>query len=160
MTRLWEYSVSSYNGKFILMTDWLTNEYSILMFRCLFLSWQKKLSAYSKMQESMTVPTHCSQGRQVQKHAAQREEVPEADDTGLQGKEVQPAEAEYLSSRCVVFTYFQGSIGDVVDEHFSRALSQPSAFTGDAKPTRISAGPLWKGEFRVIVKAMPNQTSF
>lgn len=105
---------------------------------------QKKLSAYSKMQESMTVPTHCSQGRQIQKQAVQREEVPEADETGLQGKEVQPAEAEYLSSRCVVFTYFQGSIGDVVDEHFSRALSQPSAFTGDAKPTRISAGPLWK----------------
>ncbi len=37
----------------------------------------------------------------------------------------QPAEAEYLSSRCVLFTYFQGEIGDVVDEHFSRALISP-----------------------------------
>ncbi|KAG5283314.1 hypothetical protein AALO_G00040720 [Alosa alosa] len=105
---------------------------------------QKKLNTYSKMQESMNIPTHCSQGRQAQKQAVQREEVPVADQTGLQGKEVQPAEAEYLSSRCVVFTYFQGNIGDVVDEHFSRALSQPSAFTGDAKPTRLSTAPLWK----------------
>ncbi|XP_062391053.1 transcription cofactor vestigial-like protein 3, partial [Sardina pilchardus] len=102
---------------------------------------QKKLNVYSKMQESMNIPTHCSQGRLVQK---QREEVPEADQTGLQGKELQPAEAEYLSSRCVLFTYFQGNIGDVVDEHFSRALSQPSAFTGDAKPPRLSTAPLWK----------------
>ncbi|XP_062863953.1 transcription cofactor vestigial-like protein 2b [Trichomycterus rosablanca] len=32
-------------------------------------------------------------------------------------------EAEYLSSRCVLFTYYQGDISSVVDEHFSRALS-------------------------------------
>uniref|UniRef100_A0A4W4EJ81 Vestigial-like family member 3 n=1 Tax=Electrophorus electricus TaxID=8005 RepID=A0A4W4EJ81_ELEEL len=59
-------------------------------------------------------------------------------------KETQPAEAEYLSSRCVLFTYFHGDIGDVVDEHFSRALSQPSAFTNDPKGNRISSGALWK----------------
>ncbi|XP_031416927.1 transcription cofactor vestigial-like protein 3 isoform X1 [Clupea harengus] len=105
---------------------------------------QKKLSAYSKMQESMNISAHCAQGRQVQKPEIHREEVPGADGTGLQGKETQPAEAEYLSSRCVVFTYFQGNIGDVVDEHFSRALSRPSAFTGDAKPSKLSTGPLWK----------------
>ncbi|CAL8321002.1 unnamed protein product [Merluccius merluccius] len=46
----------------------------------------------------------------------------------------QPAEAEYLSARCVLFTYFQGSIGDVVDEHFSRALSQSGAFARETKP--------------------------
>lgn len=123
--------------------------YPVLRLLSHFVSWQKKLSAYSKMQESVAIPTHCSLGRPVQKQAVQKEEVPEADETGLQGKEVQPAEAEYLSSRCVVFTYFQGSIGDVVDEHFSRALSQPSAFTGDSKPTRLSTGPLWKGEFQI-----------
>lgn len=27
------------------------------------------------------------------------------------------------SSNCVIFNYFQGDIGSVVDEHFSRALS-------------------------------------
>lgn len=64
----------------------------------------------------------------------------------------QPAEAEYLSSRCVLFTYFQGDIGDVVDEHFSRALSQSSAFHNETKPIRVSqssasaTASLWKGE--------------
>ena len=120
----------------------------------LFLCVQKKLSAYSKMQESMNISAHCAQGRQVQKPEIHREEVPGADGTGLQGKETQPAEAEYLSSRCVVFTYFQGNIGDVVDEHFSRALSRPSAFTGDAKPSKLSTGPLWKGEFQIHVKSL------
>uniref|UniRef100_A0A672TCG5 Vestigial like family member 3 n=1 Tax=Sinocyclocheilus grahami TaxID=75366 RepID=A0A672TCG5_SINGR len=60
-------------------------------------------------------------------------------------KETQPAEAEYLSARCVVFTYFRGDIGDVVDEHFSRALSQPSAFSNDAKTRRLHSGGPWKG---------------
>ncbi|CAB1347191.1 unnamed protein product, partial [Coregonus sp. 'balchen'] len=67
-----------------------------------------------------------------------------------QQQDSQPAEAEYLSSRCVLFTYFHGDIGDVVDEHFSRALSQTSAFTGETKSSRstpihtsASAG-LWK----------------
>ena len=64
----------------------------------------------------------------------------------------QPAEAEYLGSRCVLFTYFQGNIGDVVDEHFSRALSQSSTFNGETKPIRVTqpsasaAAGLWKGE--------------
>ncbi|KAK1902368.1 Transcription cofactor vestigial-like protein 3 [Dissostichus eleginoides] len=60
----------------------------------------------------------------------------------------QPAEAEYLSSRCVLFTYFQGDIGDVVDEHFSRALSQSSTFNSETKPIRVTqpsaTGGLWK----------------
>ncbi|XP_014327034.2 LOW QUALITY PROTEIN: transcription cofactor vestigial-like protein 2 [Xiphophorus maculatus] len=42
-------------------------------------------------------------------------------------KELPPG-AEYLSSRCVLFTYYQGDISTVVDEHFSRALSQTSAY--------------------------------
>uniref|UniRef100_A0A8C3B6W0 Vestigial like family member 3 n=2 Tax=Cyclopterus lumpus TaxID=8103 RepID=A0A8C3B6W0_CYCLU len=62
----------------------------------------------------------------------------------------QPAEAEYLSSRCVLFTYFQGNIGDVVDEHFSRALSQSSTFNSETKPIRVTqpsasaTAGLWK----------------
>lgn len=51
---------------------------------------------------------------------------------------LQPAEAEYLSSRCVLFTYFEGDIGDVVDEHFSRALSQSSNFNSETKPIRVT----------------------
>lgn len=47
-------------------------------------------------------------------------------------KEKQEApEAEYLSSRCVLFTYYQGDISSVVDEHFSRALS--TYMDGDGK---------------------------
>ncbi|XP_057678005.1 transcription cofactor vestigial-like protein 2a [Corythoichthys intestinalis] len=34
-----------------------------------------------------------------------------------------PPGAQYLSARCVLFTYFHGDIGAVVDQHFSRALS-------------------------------------
>lgn len=41
---------------------------------------------------------------------------------GSKEKQESP-EAEYLSSRCVLFTYYQGDISSVVDEHFSRALS-------------------------------------
>lgn len=40
----------------------------------------------------------------------------------------QPPGAEYLSSRCVLFTYFQGDISAVVDEHFSRALSHSTVY--------------------------------
>lgn len=66
----------------------------------------------------------------------------------------QPAETEYLGSRCVLFTYFHGDISDVVDEHFSRALSQSSTFGSESKPLKVtqvsaptSAG-LWKGQSR------------
>lgn len=55
-----------------------------------------------------------------------------------------PPEAEYISSRCVLFTYFQGDISAVVDEHFSRALSQPSSFSlGSAKARNAGS---WRGE--------------
>ncbi|XP_069068557.1 transcription cofactor vestigial-like protein 1 [Pleurodeles waltl] len=41
--------------------------------------------------------------------------------SGVNKGKDQPIKAEW-SSRCVVFTYFQGDINTVVDEHFSRAL--------------------------------------
>ncbi|XP_037096386.1 transcription cofactor vestigial-like protein 3 [Syngnathus acus] len=49
----------------------------------------------------------------------------------------QPAGAEYLNSRCILFTYFQGDISDVVDEHFSRALSQSAGLNREPKPSRM-----------------------
>ncbi|XP_038078540.1 transcription cofactor vestigial-like protein 2 isoform X2 [Patiria miniata] len=42
-------------------------------------------------------------------------------------------EAEYVNSRCVLFTYYAGELNKVVDEHFSRALSQPSSFPSDGR---------------------------
>ncbi|XP_066514740.1 transcription cofactor vestigial-like protein 2b [Hoplias malabaricus] len=56
-------------------------------------------------------------------------------------QEVEVAEAEYLSSRCVLFTYYQGDISSVVDEHFSRALSSCSdaqAKTAPEAPSQTS----------------------
>lgn len=123
---------------------------------------QRRLSVYSKMQECIE--------QQQQQQAGGRGMLPR--DQGLrQGPAApgavsgrrsasdselkdgtQPAEAEYLGSRCVLFTYFQGDIGDVVDEHFSRALSQSSTFNSESKTIRVTqpsasaTAGLWKGE--------------
>lgn len=73
----------------------------------------QKLALYSKMQE----PQQESGGRAAPQNGPPH--IKEED------KELPPG-AEYLSARCVLFTYFQGDISAVVDEHFSRALSQTS----------------------------------
>ncbi|KAJ8253419.1 hypothetical protein GJAV_G00212740 [Gymnothorax javanicus] len=49
--------------------------------------------------------------------------------------ESSPTKAEYLSSGGVLFTYFQGTIGAEVDEHFSRALRE-----GGATPSAQQCG--------------------
>ncbi|XP_025099442.1 transcription cofactor vestigial-like protein 2 [Pomacea canaliculata] len=46
-------------------------------------------------------------------------------------REGQPRATQYLASNCVLFTYFSGDPASVVDEHFSRALSQPSSYSLD-----------------------------
>ena len=46
-------------------------------------------------------------------------------------RESQPRGTQYLTSNCVLFTYFSGDPATVVDEHFSRALSQPSSYSLD-----------------------------
>ncbi|XP_008327054.2 LOW QUALITY PROTEIN: transcription cofactor vestigial-like protein 3 [Cynoglossus semilaevis] len=121
---------------------------------------QRKLSVYNKMQECME--QHQEQhrggggGRRVMSRDQDLRHGPRLEsgsrltpDSDLKDG-TQPAEAEYLSSRCILFTYFQGNIGDVIDEHFSRALSQASAFSSESKPIRVSqqsasaAGTLWK----------------
>ncbi|KAJ8287504.1 hypothetical protein COCON_G00001630 [Conger conger] len=63
----------------------------------------------------------------------------------LQGAEDGPREkqeapeAEYLNSRCVLFTYYHGDISSVVDEHFSRALS--SYIEGEGKKPGANLAP-------------------
>ncbi|MEQ2232255.1 hypothetical protein ILYODFUR_009354 [Ilyodon furcidens] len=108
---------------------------------------QRKLSAYNKMQECMEQqqPPHGG-GRMLQRNqglqqrlAATSAEPGRRSPAESELKDsTQPTEAEYLSSRCVLFTYFQGDIGDVVDEHFSRALSQSSSFSIESKPIRVT----------------------
>lgn len=110
---------------------------------------QKKFNAYSRMQNLPDLSAHCVQSKQAEKSRPEAEM--QRDDDEQHGEEVrskdsQPAETEYLSARCVLFTYFRGDIGDVVDEHFSRALSQPSAFNNDTKSIRLPSGGLWKGK--------------
>ena len=41
----------------------------------------------------------------------------------------EPLNTVYLSSNCVLMTYFSGDIATNVDEHFTRALSNPSSFS-------------------------------
>ncbi|KAL8186443.1 UNVERIFIED_CONTAM: hypothetical protein K2H54_070470 [Gekko kuhli] len=71
-----------------------------------------------------------------------------------------PPEAEYLNARCVLFTYFQGDISAVVDEHFSRALSQPSSYSpgSGAKAARSSAS--WRAAVtaKLRIPAVRKQT--
>lgn len=60
-----------------------------------------------------------------------------------------PPEAEYLNSRCVLFTYFHGDISSVVDEHFSRALSQPTSYVHGSASNKSARGrptsTSWRG---------------
>lgn len=50
----------------------------------------------------------------------------EADDI-----ENQPKASQYVNANCVLLNYFTGDTATVVDEHFTRALSQPSSFSVD-----------------------------
>ncbi|XP_038622292.1 transcription cofactor vestigial-like protein 3 isoform X1 [Tachyglossus aculeatus] len=98
----------------------------------------KKLAGYSKMQESLEVSLPSKQEEDEEEEDEEEEEEEEEKD--------QPAEMEYLNSRCVLFTYFQGDIGSVVDEHFSRALGQASNFHPEPAISKNKMGlsPLWR----------------
>uniref|UniRef100_A0A8D0H1U3 Vestigial like family member 3 n=1 Tax=Sphenodon punctatus TaxID=8508 RepID=A0A8D0H1U3_SPHPU len=74
----------------------------------------------------------------------------------------QPAEMEYLNSRCVLFTYFQGDIGSVVDEHFSRALNQASSFSQGTATSKSKAGlnSLWRESSTISSQRSSFPTSF
>ncbi|XP_015714291.1 transcription cofactor vestigial-like protein 2 isoform X2 [Coturnix japonica] len=110
----------------------------------------QKLALYSKMQEAPESGSSAGASSSFSSHAAasikEEECSPEKE---------RPPEAEYISSRCVLFTYFQGDISAVVDEHFSRALSQPSSFSlGSAKAAR-NAGSWRDGSFPMSQRSFP-----
>ncbi|NXH14752.1 VGLL2 protein, partial [Bucco capensis] len=107
-----------------------------------------KLAFYSKMQEASESGTSASSSFSSHPAASIKEE-------DCSPEKERPPEAEYISSRCVLFTYFQGDISAVVDEHFSRALSQPSSFSmGSAKAAR-NAGSLRDGSFPMSQRSFP-----
>nr|XP_046261070.1 transcription cofactor vestigial-like protein 3 [Scatophagus argus] len=112
---------------------------------------QRRLSVYSKIQECMEQQQQQQQqqggGRGMLSRDQGLRQGPAAPGTESGRRSTshselkdgtQPTEAEYLSSRCVLFTYFEGDIGDVVDEHFSRALSQSGTFNSETKPIRVT----------------------
>lgn len=108
---------------------------------------EQKLAYYSKMQEAQecTASPSNSTGSGSSSFSSQ---TPASikEEEGSPEKE-RPPEAEYINSRCVLFTYFQGDISSVVDEHFSRALSQPSSYSPSCTSSKAprSSGP-WRGE--------------
>ncbi|XP_032133076.1 transcription cofactor vestigial-like protein 3 isoform X2 [Sapajus apella] len=111
---------------------------------------QKKLAVFSKMQDSLevTLPS-----KQEEEDEEEEEEEEEKD---------QPAEMEYLNSRCVLFTYFQGDIGSVVDEHFSRALGQAITLHPESAISKSKMGltPLWRDSSALSSQRNSFSTSF
>ncbi|XP_063773275.1 transcription cofactor vestigial-like protein 2 isoform X2 [Pseudophryne corroboree] len=88
--------------------------------------YHQKLAFYSKMQEApeSASSSSASSASSFSSHAPAS--IKEED---CSPEKERPPEAEYINSRCVLFTYFQGDISSVVDEHFSRALSLPSSYS-------------------------------
>ncbi|TRY58202.1 hypothetical protein DNTS_017413 [Danionella cerebrum] len=110
----------------------------------------QKLAFYSKMQESPETVSGSSSSFSSLPGPPIKEE-----DCGREKD--QPPEAEYISSRCVLFTYFQGDISSVVDEHFSRALSQSSSYAPGSTNTKTARGSSsWRdGSFPMSQRSFP-----
>uniref|UniRef100_A0A673AY88 Vestigial-like family member 3 n=2 Tax=Sphaeramia orbicularis TaxID=375764 RepID=A0A673AY88_9TELE len=106
---------------------------------------QRKLSVYSKMQECMEQQPGGGRGMlhrdQGLRQGLGTESVHRPTSDSDQKDITQPEDAEYFGSQCVVFYYFKGKSNDVVDEHFSRALSQSSSFNSETKPIRVTQSP-------------------
>ncbi|KAM3855207.1 transcription cofactor vestigial-like protein 2 isoform 1-T1 [Vipera latastei] len=118
--------------------------------------YHQKLAFYSKMQEAAesASTSGSSSSSSFSNHAApasikEEECSPEKE---------RPPEAEYINARCVLFTYFQGDISAVVDEHFSRALSQPSSYSPSSASLKAVArsSAAWReGSFPMSQRSFP-----
>ncbi|XP_055289428.1 transcription cofactor vestigial-like protein 2 isoform X2 [Moschus berezovskii] len=117
----------------------------------------KKLAYYSKMQEAQECnasPSNSSGSGSSSFSSQTPASIKEEE--GSPEKE-RPPEAEYINSRCVLFTYFQGDISSVVDEHFSRALSQPSSYSPSCTSSKAprSSGPWRDGSYPMSQRSFP-----
>ncbi|XP_033619372.1 transcription cofactor vestigial-like protein 2 [Fukomys damarensis] len=121
---------------------------------------EQKLAYYSKMQEAPECTASPSSSGSSSFSSQTAASIKEEE--GSSEKE-RPPEAEYINSRCVLLTYFQGDISSVVDEHFSRALSQPSSYSPSCASSKAarSTGP-WRGEegpcWAVVLSPPPAST--
>ncbi|XP_038197040.1 transcription cofactor vestigial-like protein 2 isoform X1 [Arvicola amphibius] len=114
-------------------------------FAAAYTPYHQKLAYYSKMQEAQECNTSPSSSASVSSSFSNQTPASVKEEEGSPEKE-RPPEAEYINSRCVLFTYFRGDISSVVDEHFSRALSQPSSYTPSCtSKAHRSSGP-WRAE--------------
>uniref|UniRef100_A0A8C4LJW4 Vestigial like family member 2 n=1 Tax=Equus asinus TaxID=9793 RepID=A0A8C4LJW4_EQUAS len=114
-------------------------------FAAAYTPYHQKLAYYSKMQEAQECnasPSNSSGSGSSSFSSQTPASIKEEE--GSPEKE-RPPEAEYINSRCVLFTYFQGDISSVVDEHFSRALSQPSSYSPSCTSSKAprTSGP-WR----------------
>ncbi|KAM6181914.1 transcription cofactor vestigial-like protein 2 [Erethizon dorsatum] len=113
-------------------------------FAAAYAPYHQKLAYYSKMQEAPECTASPSSSSSASSSFSSQTAASIKEEEGSSEKE-RPPEAEYINSRCVLFTYFQGDISSVVDEHFSRALSQPSSYAPSCASSKMprSAGP-WR----------------
>ncbi|KAB0338098.1 hypothetical protein E2I00_018161 [Balaenoptera physalus] len=114
-------------------------------FAAAYTPYHQKLAYYSKMQEAQECNASPSNSSGSGSSFSSQTPASIKEEEGSPEKE-RPPEAEYINSRCVLFTYFQGDISSVVDEHFSRALSQPSSYSPSCTSSKAprSSGP-WRG---------------
>ncbi|XP_014446831.1 transcription cofactor vestigial-like protein 2 [Tupaia chinensis] len=125
-------------------------------FAAAYTPYHQKLAYYSKMQEAQEC--NASPGSSGSGSSSVSSQTPASikEEEGSPEKE-RPPEAEYINSRCVLFTYFQGDISSVVDEHFSRALSQPSSYSPSCASSKAprSSGPWRDGSFPMSQRSFP-----
>ncbi|XP_048210590.1 transcription cofactor vestigial-like protein 2 isoform X1 [Perognathus longimembris pacificus] len=115
-------------------------------FAAAYAPYHQKLAYYSKMQEAQDCSASPSSSGSGSSSFSSQTPASIKEEEGSPEKE-RPPEAEYINSRCVLFTYFQGDISSVVDEHFSRALSQPSSYSPSCTSSKAprSSGP-WRAD--------------
>ncbi|XP_041951337.1 transcription cofactor vestigial-like protein 2a isoform X2 [Alosa alosa] len=108
-----------------------------------------QLAFYSKMQEAQEGVSGGSSFSNLPGASIKEEDCAREKD--------HPPEAEYINSRCVLFTYFQGDISSVVDEHFSRALSQSSSYVPSSTSNKSARGTsFWRdGSFPMNQRSFP-----
>ncbi|XP_039603559.1 transcription cofactor vestigial-like protein 2a isoform X1 [Polypterus senegalus] len=115
----------------------------------------QKLAFYPKMQEAPESGSNSnSSSSSSSSNSFSSLSAPTIKEEECTQEKERPPEAEYINSRCVLFTYFQGDISSVVDEHFSRALSQPSSYAPSSKSSR--SGASWRdGSFPMSQRSFP-----
>ncbi|KAM9059919.1 transcription cofactor vestigial-like protein 2 isoform 1-T1 [Megaptera novaeangliae] len=125
-------------------------------FAAAYTPYHQKLAYYSKMQEAQECNTSPSNSSGSGSSFSSQTPASIKEEEGSPEKE-RPPEAEYINSRCVLFTYFQGDISSVVDEHFSRALSQPSSYSPSCTSSKAprSSGPWRDGSFPMSQRSFP-----